>query len=279
MDNSNEQWTITLNNGISIPQLGLGVFQTSDGEETVDAVKWALQAGYRHIDTAKIYGNERSVGKGLRESGLKRREVFITTKLWNDDIRSGHTKQAFEESLDKLGTDYIDLYLIHWPAEGWQKAWEDLGEIYEQRMVRAIGVCNFEEHHLQELRAISSLKPVVNQIESSPIFTNKKLIDYCLGEYRTDVEAWSPLGGTGTNVLKDPRIIEIGQEYGKSAAQVIIRWHLQRGLIVIPKSIHKDRIQENYDVFDFTLTEEQMKVIESMDTGKRVGADPNNFDF
>ena len=271
--------TLTMNNGVQIPQLGLGVFQTPDGKATSQAVTWALQAGYRHIDTAMIYGNEESVGKGLRDSGLKRRDVFLTTKLWNDDIRSGRAKEAFEESLDRLGTDYVDLYLIHWPAQGWQQAWQDMEELYRQRRVRAIGVCNFQQHHLEELHSISSTKPAVNQIESSPQFVNQELIDYCHGELRIDVEAYSPLGGTGGSVLSDPRLESISRKVGRSPAQVVLRWHIQRGLIVIPKSTHQERIEQNAQVFDFALDEDDMKAISAMDSGIRAGADPDNFDF
>lgn len=271
--------TLTMNNGVQIPQLGLGVFQTPDGKATSQAVTWALQAGYRHIDTAMIYGNEESVGQGLRDSGLKRRNVFLTTKLWNDDIRSGRAKEAFEESLDRLGTDYVDLYLIHWPAQGWQQAWQDMEELYRQRRVRAIGVCNFQQHHLEELHSISSTKPAVNQIESSPQFVNQELIDYCHGELRIDVEAYSPLGGTGGSVLSDPRLESISRKVGRSPAQVILRWHIQRGLIVIPKSTHQERIEQNAQVFDFTLDEDDMNAISAMDSGIRAGADPDNFDF
>ncbi|MCT6878414.1 MAG: aldo/keto reductase, partial [Bifidobacteriales bacterium] len=266
--------TLTMNNGVQIPQLGLGVFQTPDGKATSQAVTWALQAGYRHIDTAMIYGNEESVGQGLRDSGLKRRDVFLTTKLWNDDIRSGRAKEAFEESLDRLGTDYVDLYLIHWPAQGWQQAWQDMEELYRQRRVRAIGVCNFQQHHLEELHSISSTKPAVNQIESSPQFVNQELIDYCHGELRIDVEAYSPLGGTGGSVLSDPRLESISRRVGRSPAQVVLRWHIQRGLIVIPKSTHQERIEQNAQVFDFTLDEDDMKAISAMDSGIRAGADP-----
>lgn len=271
--------TLTMNNGVQIPQLGLGVFQTPDGKATSQAVTWALQAGYRHIDTAMIYGNEESVGQGLRDSGLKRRDVFLTTKLWNDDIRTGRAKEAFEESLDRLGTDYVDLYLIHWPAQGWQQAWQDMEELYRQRRVRAIGVCNFQQHHLEELHSISSTKPAVNQIESSPQFVNQELIDYCHGELRIDVEAYSPLGGTGGSVLSDPRLESISRKVGRSPAQVVLRWHIQRGLIVIPKSTHQERIEQNAQVFDFTLDEDDMKAISAMDSGIRAGADPDNFDF
>lgn len=270
---------ITLNNGVDIPQLGLGVFQTPDGQATSQAVTWALQAGYRHIDTAMIYGNEESVGQGMRDSGLKRRDIFLTTKLWNDDIRAGRTREAFEESLDRLGTDYIDLYLIHWPAEGWQQAWEDMEELYTQRRVRAIGVCNFQKHHLEELHSISSTKPAVDQVESSPQFVNQELIDYCHGELRVDVEAYSPLGGTGGSVLTDPRLEAISRKVDRSPAQVILRWHIQRGLIVIPKSTHKERIEENARVFDFVLDEDDMRTISAMDSGVRHGSDPDNFDF
>lgn len=270
---------ITLNNGVRIPQLGLGVFQTPDGEATSQAVTWALQAGYRHIDTAMIYGNEQSVGEGLRRSGVDRRDVFLTTKLWNDDIRAGRAKEAFKESLDRLGVDYLDLYLIHWPAKGWQQAWEDMEELYTQRRVRAIGVCNFQKHHLDELHTISGTKPAVDQIESSPQFVNDDLIDYCHGTLRVDVEAYSPLGGTGGNLLADPRLKAMAERYDRSPAQIVLRWHLQRGVIVIPKSTHKERIEQNAQVFDFELSDEDMKAITAMNRDERTGADPDNFDF
>lgn len=279
MDGTVSDTMITLNNGVPIPQLGLGVFRTPDGEATSDAVCWALQAGYRHIDTAMIYGNEESVGEGIRRSGVSRRDVFVTTKLWNDDIRAGRTRQAYQESLDRLGTDYIDLYLIHWPARGWQQAWEEMEELYAQRRVRAIGVCNFQRHHLEELHSISSTKPAVDQVESSPQFVNQDLVDYCHGDLRVDVEAYSPLGGSGGSVLGDPRLKQICDKYGKSPAQVIIRWHLQRGVIVIPKSVHRNRIEENAQVFDFRLDDESMAAITAMDSGKRTGGDPDHFNF
>lgn len=161
---------VTLNNGVSIPQLGLGVFQTPDGKQTEDAVRWALESGYRHIDTAKIYGNEDSVGKAIKESNIKREDIFLTTKLWNEDIRQGRTKEAFEESLKALQTDYVDLYLIHWPATGYEQAWKEMIEIYKSGRARAIGVSNFHEHHLENLKNISDLMPAVNQIESNPYF-------------------------------------------------------------------------------------------------------------
>lgn len=264
--------------GIGIPQLGLGVFQTPEGKETVDSVRWALQAGYRHIDTAAVYGNEQSVGEGIRESGVLRRDIFLTTKLWNDDIRAGRTEEAFYQSLDRLGTSYVDLYLIHWPVEGWQRAWEVMVDLYHQHRIRAIGVSNFQRHHLEELRTISAVRPAVDQIESSPQFTNQDLIDYCLSK-RIHVEVWSPLGGTGGNLLQNPVLQQIAESHGKSAAQVVIRWHLQRGVIVIPKSTHEERIKQNFDVFDFALNDAEMVAISALNTDKRNGADPDNFDF
>lgn len=272
------QSTITLNNGTVIPQVGLGVFQTPDGDTTVNAVQTALENGYRHIDTAMIYRNEVSVGEGIRRAGLPRGDSFVTTKLWNDDIRAHRGKDAFQESLDRLGLDYVDLYLIHWPADEWQQAWDDLQEIYASGRAKAIGVSNFQKHHIDELLANSDVLPAVDQIESSPQFTNHELI----GQLRSKgivAEAWSPLGGTGGNLLGSPVLAEIGAKYGKSAAQVVIRWHIQRGVVVLPKSTHAERIKQNFDVFDFNLTSEDMTAITALNTGKRNGADPDNFDF
>ena len=212
------QSTIMLNNGTVIPQVGLGVFQTPDGDTTVNAVQTALENGYRHIDTAMIYRNEASVGEGIRRAGVPRSDFFLTTKLWNDDIRARHGKDAFQESLDRLGVDYVDLYLIHWPADGWQQAWDDLQEIYASGRAKAIGVSNFQKHHIDELLTHSDMVPAVDQIESSPQFTNQELI----GQLRAKgihTEAWSPLGGTGGNLLSNPVLAEIGAKYGKSPAQ------------------------------------------------------------
>ena len=272
------QSTITLNNGTVIPHVGLGVFQTPDGDTTVNAVQTALENGYRHIDTAMIYRNEASVGEGIRRAGLPRGDFFVTTKLWNDDIRAHRGKDAFQESLDRLGLDYVDLYLIHWPADEWQQAWDDLQEIYASGRAKAIGVSNFQKHHIDELLANSDVLPAVDQIESSPQFTNHELI----GQLRSKgivAEAWSPLGGTRGNLLGSPVLAEIGAKYGKSAAQVVIRWHIQRGVVVLPKSTHAERIKQNFDVFDFNLTSEDMTDITALNTGKRNGADPDNFDF
>lgn len=269
---------ITLNNGVTIPQLGLGVFQTPDGEATASAVDAALEAGYRHIDTAMIYGNEDSVGEGIRRSSVPRREVFLTTKLWNADIRAHRTHEAFLASLDRLGTDYVDLYLIHWPVDGWQQAWEEMVRLYEEHRVRAVGVSNFKRHHLEELMALGSTAPAVDQVESSPSFSNRRLIDH-VRSLGIVAEAWSPLGGTGGMLLSDPRLAAIARAHGVSPAQVVIRWHLQHGVVVIPKSVHADRIRQNIDVFGFELSDGEMAAIDAMDTGVRTGADPDHVDF
>ncbi|KFI79608.1 aldo/keto reductase [Bifidobacterium pseudolongum] len=273
-----ENHCIALNNDVMIPQIGFGVFQVEDGPQTVDAVRTAIEDGYRHIDTASVYGNEASVGRAIAESGVDRADLFVTTKLWNDDIRKHRTKDAFQESLDRLGLDYVDLYLIHWPAEGWQEAWAAMQELYAQGRMRAIGVSNFERNHLAELLEQTDVLPAVDQVESSPTFPNQDLIDFCHGK-DIAVEAWSPLGGTGGTLLTDQRLLDIGEKYGKSSAQVVLRWDLQRGVIPLPKSVHSTRIMQNIHVFDFELDESEMRIISSLDTGKRNGADPNNFDF
>ena len=269
--------TMKLNNGVDIPQLGLGVFLSEEGEETYNAVRWALDAGYRHIDTAKVYGNEASVGRAVKDSGIPREEIFITTKLWNSDIRDGVQEKAFYDSLDRLGCDYIDLYLIHWPVrEGYNEAWKTMESLYEKKLIRAIGISNFNPHHYETLMKDATVNPAVNQIELHPFLTQKDVVSYFKNK-NVAGESWSPLGRG--ELLGEPEIVKMAARLGKTPAQIIIRWHLQSGLIVIPKSAHKSRIIENASVFDFSLTEEQMANIDALNKDQRTGASPDNFSF
>ncbi len=275
----NLQSTKKLNNGVEIPRIGLGVFRAKDGNETSNAVKWALEAGYRHIDTAAIYGNEESVGKGMKESGVPRKDIFLTTKLWNDDMRAGKQREAFEKSLKRLGTDYVDLYLIHWPVkEKYVESWLVMEKLYKEGHICAIGVSNFMPHHLDTLMEEATMVPAVNQVECHPRLTHVALKAKC-DKLGIAFESWSPLGGQGGNLLTDAKLSEIGQKYGKTNAQVMLRWHLQSDFIVIPKSVHKDRIAANIDLYDFALTAEDMSAIGAMNTDHHFGAHPDTFNF
>ena len=272
---------IKLNNGIEIPQVGLGVFQSRFGEETANAVKWALESGYRHIDTAKIYGNEGSVADGLKASGLKREDVFITTKIAPPDIIAGKTAECFDESLRKLDTEYVNLMLLHWPAKDEMNiaAWKVLEEYYKAGKAKAIGVSNYTKRQMEVLLGEAEIVPAVNQIQIDPINNKQAELDYFMskGIY---LEAWSPLGGSGKTaaILGNPVITEIAEAHGKTPAHVVIRWNIQRQIIVIPKSVHKERITSNLDVFDFELTEEEMAKIAALNdpSVKRGFIDPED---
>ncbi len=272
--------TLTLNNGVQIPQVGLGVYQTREGAEVERAVSAALEVGYRLIDTAAIYGNEVGVGKAVKASGLPREDIFITTKLWNAHHAYDAALRAFDESLAKLDCGYVDLYLIHWPLpmEGrFTEAWKALEELYNSKRVRAIGVSNFKPHHLEELLRGAETVPTVNQIELHPMFQQKETRAYC-AEHNIVVESYSPLMQAG-EALEHPVIVDLARQHGKTPAQVILRWHVQSGLVVIPKSANPERIRENFALFDFELSTDDMQAIEGMERGVRISADPDTAAF
>ncbi|MER5746350.1 aldo/keto reductase [Streptomyces sp. NPDC002225] len=268
--------TVKLNNGVEIPQLGFGVFQVPD-DETTTAVSAALEAGYRSIDTAAIYGNEAGVGRALAASGLPREDLFVTTKLWNADQGHDATLRAFDASLAKLGLDHVDLYLIHWPTPArdlYADTWKALEKLAADGRIRAAGVSNFQPSHLQRLLDTSDLVPAVNQVELHPGLQQAELRAFHT-QHGIATEAWSPLAQGA--VLNDPEITAIADRTGKSPAQVVLRWHLQLGNIVIPKSVTPARIRQNLDVFDFTLTDDDMAAIAATDRGLRTGPDPDEF--
>jgi diketogulonate reductase-like aldo/keto reductase len=251
-----------LNNGVKIPRLGLGVYQTPPGESTLRAIKYALKIGYRHIDTAWLYGNEIDVGRAIRESGIEREEIFITTKVWNSDQGYQSTLAACDRSLKLLGLPYVDLYLIHWPVEGRGKdTWKAMIQLLNEGKTRAIGVSNFEVFHLQEIFQNFDVIPSVNQVEFHPFLFQEKLLEFCKNS-NIQLEAYSPL--TRGQRLNHHILVGLAKKYGKSSAQILIRWNLQHGLVVIPKSIHENRIRENIQVFDFQLEETDMKLLNSL---------------
>ncbi|MGG4034078.1 aldo/keto reductase [Paenibacillus cisolokensis] len=275
------QDTTELHNGVRMPWFGIGVFQVEEGDELVQAITFAVNHGYRSIDTAAIYKNEASVGQAIREAlaetGLAREELFVTSKVWTADLGYEQTLAAFDTSLNKLGRDTLDLYLIHWPVKGkYKEAWRALETLYKQGRVRAIGVSNFQVHHLEDLMQDAEIKPMVNQVEFHPLLTQEKLRSYCR-EHGIQLEAWSPL--MQGQLLNHPVIMEIAGKYGKTAAQVILRWDLQHGVVTIPKSTKPSRIAENADVFDFELASEDVERIDRLNEDRRVGPDPDNFDF
>ena len=270
---------IALNDGNTIPQIGLGVWQAENGAQTQEAVEAALKAGYRHIDTAAVYRNEESVGEGIRVSGIPREELFITTKLWNSDQGTGKVRAALETSLNKLGLDYIDLYLIHWPTPARDlivETWKEFEAIKTEGLIRSIGVSNFRLEDLERLKAEGLSTPVLNQIELHPRLLQKELREYALAN-DIRIESWSPIGGSRGNILEDDILKAIATKHTKTPAQIVIRWHIQHGLIVIPKSVRSARISENFDVFDFELSTEEMQTIDDMGDGERMGPDPANM--
>lgn len=275
------QDTVTLHNGVKMPWLGLGVFKVEEGPELVNAVKTAIVKGYRSIDTAAIYGNEEGVGEGIRqglkEAGLSREDIFVTSKVWNADLGYEETLAAYETSLQKLGLEYLDLYLIHWPVEGkYKTAWKALETLYKEEKVRAVGVSNFQIHHLEDLMKDTDVKPVINQVEYHPRLTQKELHAFCQ-KHDIQLEAWSPL--MQGELLDNDVLKGIAEKHGKSVAQIILRWDLQNGVVTIPKSTKEHRIVENSSLFDFELAAEDVSKINELNQNHRVGPDPDNFDF
>ncbi|WP_276859272.1 aldo/keto reductase [Limosilactobacillus ingluviei] len=278
---------IKLNNGVEIPCVGYGTFRT-DPAVTAQAVQDAIAAGYRHIDTAKVYENEAGVGQGIKAAGVPREELFVTSKLWNTDRGYEATKAAFQASLDRLGLDYLDLYLIHWPANEKQfgadaakinaETWRAMEELYEAGKIRAIGLSNFMPHHVAELLKTAKIKPMVDQIEVHPGWTHAEEIKK-LQAMDIVVEAWGPLGGQGATVLVDPTMQKIAAAHGKSTAQVSLRWILQQGVVPLPKSVHVDRLKQNMELFDFELSNEEMQTIAALPNLGGQCKDPDDVDF
>ena len=269
------QDVVTLHNGLKMPAMGLGVYKMEDHQETVEAVYSAINCGYRAIDTASLYKNEEAVGEGIRASERKREDIFVTTKVWNTDQGYDQTLRAFEESLTKLQLDKVDLYLVHWPVTGkYLETWKALERIYNEGMAKSIGVSNFQIHHLKDIAAHSNEKPVLNQVELHPKLIQEELREYCANE-QVAVEAWSPLGRG--KLLKEKTLQNLADKHGKSTAQVILRWHLQNDIIIIPKSVHKDRIIENASIFDFELSRDDMEQINQLNKNERFGANPDDF--
>lgn len=271
MDVSN----IKLNDGREIPQLGLGVWKAADGGEAERAVAAAIAAGYRLIDTAMVYLNEHDVGRAIAASDVSRDQLYITTKLWNSDQGSENVRPALEASLKRLGLDFVDLYLIHWPMPGrdlYVETWREFITLRDAGLTKSIGVSNFNIEHLERLERETGVIPAVNQVEIHPGFAQTSLREYCASKGIL-VESWSPIGGVKGSVLGEPTIIAMAEKYQKSPAQVAIRWHIQHGLVVIPKSVHEERIRENIDVYDFALSDEDMAALDAL-PGRRIGPDP-----
>lgn len=268
---------VTLNNGLKMPQLGFGVWQVPD-DEAASAVGKALETGYRSIDTAMIYKNERGVGQALKNSSVPREELFITTKVWNGDQGYESTLRAYDESLERLGLEYVDLYLIHWPTpkfDQYVETYKAMEKLYKDGRVKSIGVCNFEIEHLERLLTECEVKPVLNQVECHPYLVQQDLKDFC-AKHDILIEAWSPLD-QGGEVLKDDAVQKIADAHGKTPAQVVLRWHLQNGTVVIPKSVTPSRIEENFHVFNFELTAEEMSEITQLNRDRRNGSHPNEM--
>lgn len=262
----NENFKV-LNNGVKMPSIGFGTYKSGNDEETAKIVKYALKIGYRQIDTASFYGNEVGIGNGIKESGINREDIFLVTKLWNDDHGYDKTIEAFNKSLERLQVDYIDLYLVHWPNKLNSETWKAFEYLYKTGKVKSIGVCNFKVAHLEELKKTAQIMPMVNQIEIHPQSSKNDMLSYC-EENNIQLVAWSPImrGKLFSNEL----MIGLAEKYKKTIAQIILRWHLQRGVIPIPKSSNEERIKENLNIFDFELSNDDIKTIDLLNEGDNV---------
>ncbi|WP_100374254.1 aldo/keto reductase [Bacillus sp. FJAT-45037] len=265
----------TLHNGVKMPWLGLGVYKAENGSEIKEAIRAALKVGYRSIDTAAFYFNEEGVGEAIRASDIPREDIFVTTKVWNDDQGYEKTLQAFETSMGKLGLDVLDLYLVHWPVTGkFTETWRALETLYKAGKVRAIGVSNFQISHLEELMESVEIKPMVNQIELHPYLTQKELRAYCMN-HGIQVEAWRPL--TKGDIFSNKTVQQIAKVHNKTAAQILLRWNIEHRVVTIPKSVTPTRIEENSQIFDFELTNEEVSALDALNEEKRYGPDPDTF--
>lgn len=266
-----------LSNGIQIPMLGFGTWQIESEKQVIESVTYAFKTGYRHIDTAAAYKNEQYVGKAIKESGIKRNEIFLTSKLWNSDQGESSTMKAFEKSLKNLDTDYLDLYLIHWPkGKKSKESWKIMEKLYKQGLIKSIGVSNFLKHQLEDLMQDTEIKPMVDQVEFHPYLVQPELHDFCK-KHNIQSEAWSPL--MQGKIMKIELLNQIAEKHKRSVAQIVLRWDIQMGVVTIPKSVHPERIKENAQIFDFELSDEEMKAISALDKNKRTGPDPDNFNF
>ena len=265
-----------LSNGLQVPIIGFGTYKVGEDEEVIKSIKYALEVGYRHIDTATFYGNEEAIGKALKESNVQREDIFLATKLWNDCHGYENAMNAFNNSIKKLGVDYLDLYYIHWPTELNHDTWRALEDLYYSGKVKAIGVCNFKIGHLEELKKTARIMPMINQIEIHPGFTQKEMVKYCQ-ENNIQVVAWSPI--MRGRLFAEPLMIALSEKYNKTITQIILRWHIQNHIIPIPKSSNKDRIKENIDIFDFEIEKEDILKIDSLNRGENVSGVPDDSNY
>lgn len=265
-----------LSNGLKIPSIGFGTYKLGDDEKVINAVDYALKVGYRHIDTAAFYGNEEAIGKALKKSNVKRKDIFLATKLWNNCHGYENAMNAFNDSIKRLGVEYLDLYYIHWPTELNFETWKALEDLYYEGKVKAIGVCNFKIGHLEDLKKTARIMPMVNQVELHPGFTQKEMVKYC-EENNIQLIAWSPI--MRGRLLTEPLMIQLSEKYNKTITQIILRWHIQNDIIPIPKSSNEERIKENFNIFDFEISKEDILKIDTLDRNENVSGVPDNTSY